>query len=101
MWPKAKITAVLVFTCVHCTALAESETDTTARLQDRWMRCLKESYQVNVKQTPDRNAAAEMAFRACSTEEDELRAWSVELGVPQTYFVQLKSATKRVLIDGK
>ena len=70
-------------------------------LQDRWERCLKSSFRVNHKQTPDPNLAAERALQACSTEEDELWAVSADAGVPRSAFAHLKSAMKQVLIEGK
>jgi hypothetical protein len=81
------------------TAFAQSTGDLTKAMQDRSMRCLKESYQVRKKQTPDRNAAAEMALQACLTEEDELWTYFEQAGVPRSVFVHLKAATKR--FDGR
>ncbi len=69
--------------------------------QDAWMRCLKESYNINRKRNPDRNAAMEMAFRACQTEEDDLWVHSAQSGVPRSSFMSLKSATKQVIMEGK
>src|SRR5438132_1285923 len=47
---------------------AQSTSNVVKRKQDQWMSCLKGSFRVNRKQTVDPNLAAEMAFRACSTE---------------------------------
>ena len=80
---------------------AQTATDIVKRKQDAWMRCLKESYGVNRKRTPDRNAAMEMAFQACATEEDDLWAYSAQSGVPRSSFMALKSATKQVILEGK
>jgi hypothetical protein len=44
----------------------------TRRLQNSRHRCLEQSYRVTRTQTPDKNAAAEMAFQACSSEERDL-----------------------------
>jgi hypothetical protein len=82
-------------------ASAQSVAGSVKRVQDRWMQCLKSSFQINRKQTPDPNAAAEMAFQACATEEDELWTMSAAVGVPRSSFAGLKSATKQVLIEGK
>jgi hypothetical protein len=95
------LASALIIVAISTSALAQSTGDLTKAMQDRWMRCLKESYQVRKKQTPDRNAAAEMALRACSTEEDELWTYSEQAGVPRNIFIHLKAATKQVLIDGK
>jgi hypothetical protein len=49
--------------------------------------------------TPDRNAAAEMAFVACASEEQDLASF-VNLRIPPAYspLPHLKAETKRVLI---
>ena len=85
---------------VLCSSLNAQES-LIKRKQDVWMRCLKESYNVNRKRTPDRNAAVEMAFRACSIEEDDLWAHSAQMGVPRSSFASLKSAMKQVILEGK
>src|SRR5450759_282864 len=62
-----------VFLCVAALtsgAVAQSTTDNVKRIQDRWMQCLKTSFQINRKNTPDPNLAAERAFQACATEEE-------------------------------
>jgi hypothetical protein len=82
-------------------ASAQNTADIVKRKQDSWMRCLKESYGVNRKRSPDRNAAMEMAFQACGTEENDLWAYSAQAGVPQSSFMSLKSATKQVIMEGK
>jgi hypothetical protein len=72
------------------------------KLQNSWARCLNESYQVTRTQTPNRNAAAEMAFQSCSTEEQDFasrfaflvgNSWSASL------LSSRKAAMKRLLID--
>jgi hypothetical protein len=82
-------------------AEAQSTAGVVKRKQDQWMACLKSSFRLNQKQTVDPNAAAEMAFLACTTEEDDLRALSADAGVPRSSFAGLKSAMKQVLIEGK
>ena len=42
----------------------------TRRLQNNWDRCLEQSYRVTRTQTPDKNAAAEMAFKRAPQEQD-------------------------------
>ncbi len=49
--------------------------DLTRKLQNNWGRCLNGSYPIARKQTPDKNAAAELAFQACATEEQDLASW--------------------------
>jgi hypothetical protein len=92
---------LLCATVVLAGAAAQSTSDTIKRVQDHWMRCLKSSFQIHRKRTPDPNAAAEMAFRACATEEEELWSISAAAGVPRTSFNHLKTAVKQVLIEGK
>ena len=69
-------------------------------LQNRWARCLNESYQVTRTQTPDKNAAAELAFQACSTEEQAFYASDPARNrFTDAIDASLKSAMKRLLID--
>lgn len=96
------LASALIFAAIPKTcAVAQSTGDLTKTMQDRWMRCLKASYQVRKRETRDQNAAAEMALQACSTEEDELWTYSAQAGVPRSAFIHLKAATKQVLIEGK
>lgn len=72
------------------------------KLQNEWGRCLNSSYSITVKQTPDKNAAAEEAFRACATEEQHLANYTaLSVGEPwaSDSIVSLKAAMKRLLID--
>jgi len=72
--------------------------DTTAiteQLQSSWNRCLEHSYGVTRTQTPDKNAAAEMAFQACSSEERDLAS----LPYMGLLMPHLKAETKHVLIE--
>ena len=80
---------------------AQTTADIVKRKKDAWMRCLRESYNVNHRRNPDRNAAMEMAFKACATEEDDLWVYSAQSGVPRSSFMALKSATKQVILEGK
>ena len=101
MWIKAQIALIIVFTCAHCMAFAQSAEESTKKIQDRWIRCLKDSYQIYLKQTSDRNAAAETAFRACITDEEELSAYGSQAGVPRSSFDALKSTIKQGLVEGQ
>jgi hypothetical protein len=65
------------------------------QLQDRWNQCLSQSYQITRTKTDDKNAAAEMAFQDCQTEEQDLASLPYE----GLIFPHLKSATKQVLIE--
>jgi hypothetical protein len=73
-----------------------------SKLQNQWGRCLNSSYSITVQQTPDKNAAAEEAFRACATEEQHLANYSALLvGEPwaSDSIVSVKAAMKRTLIN--
>ena len=65
-------------------------------LQESWDRCLEQSYQITRTQTADKNAAAEMAFQACSSEEADLAS----LPFSNLLMPHLKAETKHVLIEG-
>ena len=95
------VLSVFVFLFLTICVSAQTTPDIVKRKQNAWMRCLKESYGVNRKQTSDRNAAMEMAFRACVTEENDLWAYSAQAGVPRSSFLALKSATKEIILEGK
>ncbi len=82
-------------------ASPQSVAGTVKRVQDRWTQCLKSSFQINRKHTADPNAAAELAFGACATEEDELWTMPAANGTPRSSFAHSKSAMKQVLIEGK
>jgi uncharacterized lipoprotein YajG len=87
---------MLLATCAAHQSLAQPTNSTIAKqLNDNWNRCLEQSYRVSSTQTPDKNAAAEMAFQACTSEEQDLAS------VPDVREIMphLKAATKRVLID--
>jgi len=49
-----------------------------AQIQDRWNECLTQSYQITRTKTDDKNAAAEMAFQDCQTEEQDLSSLPYE-----------------------
>ena len=78
-------------------AARAEKTSITRRLQNNWDRCLEQSYRVTRTQTPDKNAAAEMAFQACSSEEQDLVSASGYAG--QLLQPHLRSETKHVLIE--
>ena len=70
----------------------------TRKLQNRWGKCLTSSYHITVRQTPDKNAAAEMAFAACASEEQALTS-HVNTQVPAAYngIAALRAGMKQVL----
>jgi len=75
---------------------------TTRKLQNRWGKCLTSSYGITVKQTPDKNAAAEMAIRACVTEEHALASFAaLRVGEPwaSDTMASLKAGMKQMLVE--
>jgi len=61
--------------------VADPPTNITRKLENQWNQCLelsyqhwllKQSYRTARKRTPDKNAAVEMAFQACASEEQDL-----------------------------
>jgi hypothetical protein len=77
--------------------------DTTGlvrKLQNHWSQCLEQSYRTTIKQTPDKNTAAEMAFQACSSEEQDLASYiNTQIPYAPSPMPHLKAETKRVLIE--
>jgi hypothetical protein len=49
------------------TVAATPDTTSVIKLQNRWSQCLEPSYRIARAKTPDKNAAAEMAFAACAS----------------------------------
>ena len=77
--------------------------DTTSvirKLQNRWSQCLEPSYRIARTKTPDKNAAAEMAFAACASEEQALASF-VNTQVPAAYsgIPALRAGVKQVLVE--
>jgi hypothetical protein len=90
--------SIILFSCVIALdATAYSQTTPG----DRWLACLKSSFHIDPKKKADRNAAAEMAFQACATEEEEFQAESDEAGMPHSSFAHLKATIKQSLVEGK
>lgn len=79
---------------------APDTTNVTRKLQNHWSQCLEQSYRTARTKTPDKNAAAEMAFAACASEEQDLASF-INAQIPPAYspMPHLKAETKRVLID--
>jgi hypothetical protein len=91
-WPTARY---IVADAVH----------SDAEVQNRWGKCLTSSYGITIKQTPDKNAAAEMALQACTTEEQALKSFvTINIGEPwaSDTVANLKAAMKQMLVkDGR
>jgi hypothetical protein len=77
-------------------APAESTVVTIGKtLRANWDRCLAQSFAVTRQQTPDKSAAAEMAFQSCATEEQLLARFTVGRGVEPEIFLAAKARTKQ------
>ncbi len=74
----------------------------TTNVTNHWHQCLEESYRNSRTRTPDKNAAAEMAFQACASEEQDLTAFT-NARIPPQYspMPHLKAEVKRMLVDGE
>jgi hypothetical protein len=79
---------------------APDTTNVTRKLQNHWDQCLNQSYRSDRASTLDKNAAAEMAFAACASEEQDLTSF-VNMRIPPEYspMPHLRAETKRVLIE--
>jgi hypothetical protein len=82
-------------------AAAPDTTNVTRKLQNHWSQCLEQSFRTARTKTPDKNAAAEMAFAACDSEEQDLASF-VNAQIPPQYspMSHLKAETKRMLVEG-
>jgi hypothetical protein len=76
----------------------DAVTERTKALQQAWFACLRTSYPIAKTQTPDKNAAAEIAFQSCATEEQAILAYFA-LFDGQFLFPPLKARTKSELIS--
>ena len=74
-------------------------TNITRKLENQWNQCLEQSYRTARKTTPDKNAAAEMAFQTCASEEQDLDYSFIhtEVHAPSP-MPHLKEETKRLLV---
>ena len=106
----AALLASLALAFAGCTAApqpappattAPDTTSVTRKLQNHWAQCLEPSYKAARAKTPDKNAAAEMAFQACASEEQDLTSY-VNAQVPIAYspMPHLKAEMKRLLVEG-
>jgi hypothetical protein len=67
------------------------------QFQNDWQQCVDASYQVTKQQTANKNAAAELAFDSCTTEEIQMN--SIYPDSAALLFPHLKNEVKRVLIQ--
>ena len=81
-------------------AATPDSTSVIRKFQNRWSQCLEPSYRIARTKTPDKNAAAEMAFAACASEEQALTSL-VNTQVPAAYngIAALRAGMKQVLIE--
>jgi hypothetical protein len=68
------------------------------QFQKDWERCVNASYDVNRKQIPDKNAAAERAFASCATEEDQMNS-VFDPSINAMVMPHFKAEAKRLLIE--
>jgi hypothetical protein len=68
-------------------------------LRERWQQCLRSSFATTKQQTPDKNAAAEMAFRACATEESALMSFASRSGASPDLLIAAKLRMKQELTN--
>jgi hypothetical protein len=92
--------ALLVSCCVASNHAASSDIGSIRKLQNKWARCLNQSYRVTRKQTSDKGAAAEMSFQACGSEEQDLTSY-INARIPSALspMPHLKAENKHLLID--
>lgn len=75
-------------------------TNVTRKLQNHWAQCLEPSYRTALRKASDKNVAAEMAFAACASEEQDLASF-VNAQIPPQYspMPHLKAEMKRLLVE--
>lgn len=93
---------LVLFVVGNTDAHAGDSLSRTRVLQNEWHKCLNSSYRIAIKKFDDHNAAAEVAFAACKTEEDHLLEDELVTTGTALGFASLKAAVKDSLIqDGK
>jgi hypothetical protein len=61
---------------------------------------LNQSYGTTVKPTPDKNAAAEVAFQACASEQQDLASYTnAQIPIAYSPMPHLKAEMKRLLVE--
>lgn len=79
---------------------ADSESELVSqKLLHTWVDCVRASYRIDVARTPDKNEAAERAFLACSSEENDFRSAGGFAG--EMMFPSTKAAVKEVVINNE
>jgi PBP1b-binding outer membrane lipoprotein LpoB len=82
-------------------AAAPDTTNVTRKLQNHWAQCLEPSYKAARAKTTDKNAAAEMAFQACASEEADLASFAnAQIPIAYSPMPHLKAEMKRMLVEG-
>jgi len=69
------------------------------QFQDAWNNCVTGSYHRELDRISDKSAAAESAFSACKSEEDEIVQLDSEHMIPIGVWLHYKSQAKVVLIE--
>lgn len=86
----------VIVVALQSTASAQ---DNTKQLQDRWTKCVEETYKLNRKMNPkDQDIAIKLAFEHCAPEEEELRARISQSDVSRSYVDQLKAKIERSIL---
>jgi hypothetical protein len=79
---------------------APDTTNVTRKLQNHWSRCLQQSYQEARAKTSDKNAAAETAFQACASEEQDLASFTqTQIPHAPSPMPALRAGVKQQLIE--
>jgi uncharacterized lipoprotein YmbA len=113
------VVTIVAALLVGCTAAPQSApstpaagpsdiTNITRKLENEWNQCVEQSYHHSLseqsyrtarKRMPDKNAAVEMAFQACASEEQDLDYSFIqaEAHTPSP-MPHLKAETKRLLV---
>jgi hypothetical protein len=68
------------------------------RMKEAWATCLHSSFSISRTQVADKNAAAESAFQACTTEEQVLLSYAQMMEVSQPLVFALKARLKSEMV---
>jgi hypothetical protein len=71
----------------------------THRVGENWRRCVFESYNTTRIQNSNRNAAAEMAFQSCATEEAAVVALGNSMGIGPNTVIAIRARLKQQLLS--
>jgi hypothetical protein len=80
-------------------ASTSSAPSASQALLHAWVDCMRKSYKIAAATMPDKNEAAERAFHACQSEEDDFRTSGGQFG--ELLFAHTKSQVKVVVINNE